>query len=445
MTALGDIAAIPSNVTNDIFKRFASEFYLKGSSVLSADRRMRFSGSDFSSMFAEPNLIGTSLVIRRFADGVRFFISGHGEENSQESPGHRDIGFGFLGGGVHKVLSLFFLGLIGSAKDDGRFSESPAKGGGTGFGDSTAAGVSGGEFVVGRESGPEFEGVCIGESIKVSDFGGDDAGPDLVDAWNGLEQFRDRFALFRTIGEGDLQSKGLTLSLEQQDDVEKIFEGLSRFVLEQMAETEEPPLSEIPVEFGRSHKIGGVKNGLHAMFSPGECSGKLVPVSTEFSQASGFRVGDPAQRTLAPCQTFSDVSGVVEIGLSSFAATCGEFGGIGNADEIDLRTETVEKPFDKTDGFDGHPDRLRQRMEKVVDSFDAFGADGEFGGDVLLRIDGDEGDGAFVEIDADERAEDIDRPEFIIGMGVGHSERGIDFLSHEQNLQIKSLEKDAKL
>jgi hypothetical protein len=48
-----------------------------------------------------------------------------------------------------------------------------------------------------------------------------------------------------------------------------------------------------------------------------------------------------------------------------------------------------------------------------------------------------------MQIDTKE-AKHIDRLEFIVGMRVGHRDRSNDFLRHEQKLQIKSLEKDAK-
>ena len=424
LTAFWDITHVPS----DVFNNF---------DVLSAGRTtIRLSG--FSRLLFQANGVGFGLMVRGLADDVGRLVAIHGKKNSEEPSGHRHIGLGFFAGGMQDALPRFFLGLIGTAEDDGSFSESPAKRGGTGFGDFSVTGISGGKFVVGCKSCPEFEGVGVGKSAEVTDLRGDDAGPDLVDAGDGLEPVGDRFESFGAVGEGDLQPEGLALTLEQDKLVEKIFEGLSRFVLEQVAEAEEPSVRESAVEFGRSGQIGGVQDGPHAVFDAGECSRQLAPVTSEFSQASGFGVGDPSERTLAPCQAFGDIASVVEIGLSTFAASGGEFGGVGDADEVDGGAESVDEPFDKTDGFDGHPEWPGQRAEKGLDFLDAFGVDGEFGEDVLLRIDRDECDGGFVQIDADEGVEGVERPERVRGMRVGNREHVFSFLSHEKDLHKKN-------
>lgn len=423
MAEVWDTAHVPSDVSHDFNANpagMASVFL-----------------SDLSRLFFQADLIGSGLVVRRLSEGVRFLIAGHGKENSQESSRHRDVGLGFFSGGFQDALSVFFLRSIGSAQDDGGFAQGPAKGGRSGLGDFSFAGLSGGEFVVGGESGPEFDRVGVGESAEVADLGDDDAAPDLVDAGRGLKELGDGFEFFGAVGEGDLEPERFSLTFEQENEVEKIFEGLSRFILEQMSETQEPSLGEIAVEFDGSGQIGGMENGPHGVFDAGERSGELMPVAAELSESRGLGIGDPSERALAPRQTLGDIFGVVEIGFSAFASTGGEFGGIGDADQIDGGAEAVDEPFDKADGFDGHPDGPRQIAEKRFDFLDAFGADGEFGDDILLGVDGDECDGGFVKIDADEGAELFEGPELVGRMRVGYSESGFRCLSHDQDLHFK--------
>ena len=56
----------------------------------------------------------------------------------------------------------------------------------------------------------------------------------------------------------------------------------------------------------------------------------------------------------------------------------------------------------------------------------------------MLRIDGDEREGGFVQVDADEGAELIEWSERVVGMFVGSCEFVFSFLSHEKDLQIKN-------
>ena len=120
---------------------------------------------------------------------IGFVVAHHGEDDAEKASAHGDVGLGFPGGfseSRDKPLADGLLFGVGSAEGNGSFAESPSEGGRTGFGDIAGLGSSGGFLVIRGDTGPEFEGVGIGKAVERTNFGGDDAAPDLGDAGDGF-------------------------------------------------------------------------------------------------------------------------------------------------------------------------------------------------------------------------------------------------------------------
>ncbi len=133
--------------------------------------------------------VGDGRMVGVPASLIGFVVAHHGKDDAEKASAHGNVGLGFTGGFAEsgdKPLTDGFLFGIGSAEGNGSLAESPSKGGRTSFGDFAGLSSSGGFLVIRGDTGPEFEGIGIGEAVERTDFGGDDAAPDLGDAGNGF-------------------------------------------------------------------------------------------------------------------------------------------------------------------------------------------------------------------------------------------------------------------
>ena len=204
------------------------------------------------------------------------------------------------------------------------------------------------------------------------------------------------------IGEGDLQMQPGTLAFHELEDFEEVGEGLLLDGLEQMAEGQDPFLGGGPVEF-RPGDVGGQEHGTHGVFGAAEEPAELVPVPAELAKLHQFVVGDVSQRTFAASESLGDVAGVVGIVVPSFAASVGQFGGVGDVDAIDAAAVVVDEPLDEADGFDGHVRGPWSSEQPGGDSVAALGGDFHAVDERAIGLDGRQGDGVLVQINADER------------------------------------------
>ena len=129
---------------------------------------------------------------------------------------------------------------------------------------------------------------------------------------------------------------------------------------------------------------------------------ELPPVSAELAELHQFVVGDEAQRALAAGQPLGDVEGVVGVVLPPFAATVGQFGGVGDVDAIDAAAKVVDEPLDEptasTAMCEGRGRASSQaaifsrHLVVIVSAVDqrAVGSNGHEGDGVLMQIDADE-------------------------------------------------------
>src|SRR5699024_8479236 len=149
-------------------------------------------------------------VIGRFGDSIDFAVAGHGEEDAQQSSRHGDVGLGlFAAASGDDPLSGSLLGGVGSAQATGGFAQRPSQRAAAGLGDLAGGGAAGGLLVVGREAGPELQGVSVGEAAELADLRGDDASPDLADARHALQQVNQGGESFAAVGLNDTKAQRL--------------------------------------------------------------------------------------------------------------------------------------------------------------------------------------------------------------------------------------------
>ncbi len=132
------------------------------------------------------SLVGGVEMISGFCSVIECAIAHHGVEGSQQSSGHGDISFGITDA-ADESLPDFFLGSVVLTQSDGSFSESPAQSSRAGLGDGAGLSSAGRFLEIGSEPGPEFQRVGIREAIKGTNFGGNDAAPNIADAGDALE------------------------------------------------------------------------------------------------------------------------------------------------------------------------------------------------------------------------------------------------------------------
>ena len=139
------------------------------------------------------------------------------------------------------------------------------------------------------------------------------------------------------------------------------------------------------------------------MFGTTEESAELVPVAAELAELHQFVVGDIATGAFAASQSLGHVEGVSVVVLSSFAASVGQLGGVGDVDAVDARAETLDEPFDEADGLDGQVRGPWEGQQPGSDFLPAFGVDRQAGDLRAIWANRNEGDGGFVKIHANER------------------------------------------
>jgi len=346
-------------------------------------------------------LVGGVEMVSRFGSLVEGSVAHHGVEGSQESSGHGDIGFG-VSSAADETLPDFLLSSVVLTQGDGGLAQGPAQSGRAGLGDGSRLRSTGGFLEVGGQPGPEFQGVGIGEAVERTNFGGNDATPDIADAGHALEEGHLGGTLF-AVGSNDVSTELFALPFDEQNDIEVVAEGVSLHLFEQATMGQQPSLGGGAVEFG-SADIGGVEQRLHALLGACESSAETSPVSAEFAQGHQVIVGDEAERTVAACEPAGNVEGVVVVALASFSPAQGQLGGVGNVGAIHAVAESVDEPLGEADRFDRHPARFGQGSEPVFDFADTFGVDLETSDGLAVRIDSTEGDGALMQIHAHKRS-----------------------------------------
>jgi len=307
------------------------------------------------------DLVGLGQVIDGFGVLVARTVSDHGIQRSQESSTHGGVGDGLDAAALFEdSLSDSLLSSVVFGQASGGTAQGPSQGGGAGLGDVSGSGFASGGLVVGGEPGPEFEGVGVGKSSEVSDLGDDDAGPDLIDAGDALDDGHDGLEAFGAVGLDDLAAEHFPLAFDELDQIDEVFGGLVGNVLEPMPMGEQPLLGGGAVQLGTG-QIGRQQDEPQRGFDPGQGPAQLTPVTAELSQPQDVLVGDPAKGTVPAGQTDRDVLGVVGIVLSAFAAPAGQFRSVGNVQPVDIVAIFVDKPFDEPAGLDRHPRGPGQR------------------------------------------------------------------------------------
>ena len=353
--------------------------------------------------FFGSGLIGSGQMIGPLAGLIESPVSHHGVDDPQQSSSHSHIGFGFANS-LDQPLPDGFLAGIGLTEGYGSLAQSPTQDGRAGLGDIAGLCSSGRFFQIGSQSGPELQGISIGESIEGSDFGGNDTAPDLGDARNALQDGYLGREVLTAIGGDDLSPQSLTLAFSQDDDVGEIGEGLLLYILEQVSACQQPSLCRSSVQLGTAN-VGGQEHRPDVLLGSGEGSAQLSPVSSQLPQLHQGFISDESQGTISSNQPAGDIQGVVSVGLSSLSSAIGQFGSVGDIDTIDTTAIAVDEPLYKTHGLDSHPGRSRQSLEPVLDFIDTFGAGGDFGNDLSLGIDSRQGDSTLVQVNADEGSE----------------------------------------
>ena len=124
----------------------------------------------------------------------------------------------------HESLPDRFLPGVALAERHGRLAQGPAQRHRAGLGDVAALGASGRLLHVGREAGPELQGVGVGETIEGADLGGDDRRPDLADARHAHQQRNDRAQPLAPRGKDHLAAQPFPVTFGEHDDVDEVGE-----------------------------------------------------------------------------------------------------------------------------------------------------------------------------------------------------------------------------
>lgn len=329
-----------------------------------------------------------------------FSIAEHGVQHAQESPAHSHVGLG-LADAADESLSNGFLPVIAVAEREGRLAQRPPQRDRAGLGDVAALGASGRLLHVGRETGPELQGVGVGKAVEGSDLGGDDRRPDLSDARHAHQQGNDRGEPRAARGKDDLSSQSLPVSFSEHDDIDEIGEGLLLNRLQEVAVRQEPALCRSAVELGAAD-VGRVEHALHGMLRARQKPAQVPPVPAQLAELHQLLVGDKSQRAFAARQPHGDVQRIVPIGLPPLAPAVGQLRGVGDVDPLDARPEAIDEPFHKRTGFHGQMHRARKRPQPFFDLSRALRADLE-SGDLSRSIDGGQRDRALMQVNSDKR------------------------------------------
>ena len=301
--------------------------------------------------FGQAGQVGVPLMMGRRAELVNRAVADHGHEYTQKSAGHGYVGLGFAGVLDQPLANGLLVG-VGTAQGQGGFAQGPAQGGVAGLGDMAGLRASRRFLVVRSQARPELQGIGVGEAREVADLRGDDAGPDLVDTGNALEQLDQSRELRLTVGGDDISAQSLPLAVQEAHDVQEVGEGLALHLLEQMPLAEQPLLGGNAVELGTGD-VGRQEHRAHGVLGPGEGARKAVPVAAELAQLRYVFIGDPAEGAVSVGQAHRRVQSVVVVVLPPLTAEAGEFGGVGNVHTCHARPEAVDEPLGKSDGFDG--------------------------------------------------------------------------------------------
>ena len=353
--------------------------------------------------FFGSGFIGCGQMIGPLANLIESPVFHHGVNGSQQSSSHSHIGFGFAYF-LDQTLSSGFLAGVGPAKSHSGFAQGPTQGSRASLGDISGLGSSGGFFEVGGHTSPELQGIGVGESIKGSDFGGNDTVPDLGNAGDALQDGYLSREVLTAVGHDDLSLQNLALAFDQQDDIGEVGESLPLDILEQVATGQEPSLSGGPVELGTAN-VGSQEYRPHVVLGSREAQTELSPVSSQLTQLHEGLISDESQGTIASSQSAGDIQGVVPISFSSLSPAVGQFSSVGDIDSIDTRPIAIDEPFDEADSLDRHPGGSGQIQEPVLDFIDALGIGGDFGNDLSLGVDSREGDAGLMQVDTGEGSE----------------------------------------
>ena len=153
-----------------------------------------------------------------------------------------------LSGLVSPESTLAGIHLI---KCEGRLCQGPSQCGRSGLGDVAAMGKFGRLLHIGGLPDPKLEVVGARETIKGTDFCGDDSSQKISDVRDSRKAQNGGRELLATDGEYQLTSEALALPLGQVEDVDEVRYGLLPKGLEQVVVSQEPA----SFEFTQPHQV----------------------------------------------------------------------------------------------------------------------------------------------------------------------------------------------
>ena len=355
------------------------------------------SGLSFSS---EACLVGRCGAVAHRSPLELLSVADHGIQDSQQSSSHGDVGLG-LADAPGQSLPSGFLSGITLTQGDRRLAQRPAQSDRTSLGDVAALGASGRLLEVGSQPRPELQGVGIGKTVEGADLRSNDRCPNFANPWNGHQQRDNRGEALAAGGEDDLATESFALSLDQVEDVNKVREGILLHWFEQVAVGQKPSLGAGAVEL-RPANVGSIEHTLHGMLGAREQATEVSPVASQLPQLHQLVVGDVPQGTFASCEPARNVERVVAVGLAPLATPAGQFGGVGDVDLVNARSEAIDEPLDERTCLDRHVTGAGQIQQPVFDLAGRFRTDLECGDFFSHRIDSVERNGAFVKVNTDE-------------------------------------------
>ena len=348
-----------------------------------------------------PSAVGAQVMFRSRSAREGFVVADHRIKNSQQASAHRYIRLG-LADASNESLTDRLLFFVGATQRQRGLAQRPTQAARAGLGDRTRLSSTSRLLQVRSHSGPEFEGIGVGKSVERADFRRDDAAPDFVDAGHALKQFDSLPKSIGTVGQRDLQMQPGALAFDKLDDVEEVDERLLLNRLEEITSGQNPLLCGGAVEFGTSD-VRGQKHRSHRVLGTRQEPAELMPVPAEFAKLHELVVGDVSQRTFAACQPQRDVAGIVGIVVPPFAATVGQFGGVGNVDAIDTAAVVVDEPFDESNGLDSHVRGTRSGEQPGSNPVTTLGRNLHAVEQGAVRPNSRQGNGVLMQIDANER------------------------------------------
>ena len=365
--------------------------------------RLRYFLPGFLCAFGRSCLVGGGVSTTRRSGLIRLPITNHSIQQPKQSSAHRRVRLALDAAGfADQALTDGFLSGVGMAERQGGATQRPTQCARTGFGDLARLSASSRFLQVGGHSGPEFQGVGVGEPVKGADFGCNDATPDFADARHALQEFCHWSESFTTTGFDNGEPQRLPLKFEELNNACEVGEGLTLSGLETVAVGQEPALSRSAIEL-RATEIGGQQYRLHELFGASHDATELPPMPSELTELHELVISDIAQGAFAASEPLGDVKGVPVVVLPTFAASIGKFGGVGDVDVIDAGAKVFDEPFGESNRFDGQMRGLWQGRQPGFDFLPALGVDCQPGDLRAIRGNRNKSDGGFMKVHANVR------------------------------------------